>query len=110
MKHQRKIDRFVKCGILDGAFDILDNMKQFVLEYDAKRLASGLSPNGYGDINLWGYKNPQLEKSKIQIKEEIEVMERISTLEDKYNESLFIKLIDLIHNISKRIEKKYYSI
>ena len=39
-------------------FDILDNIKQFVLEYDAKRLASDLSPNGYGDINMWGYENP----------------------------------------------------
>ena len=110
LRHQKKVNKFVQCGILNGAFDILDNMKQFVLEYDAKRLASGLSPDGYGDINLWGYENPQLEKNRKELEEEIEIIERLSTLEDKYNESLFLNLIDLIHNISKRIEKKQYSI
>lgn len=96
LKHQRKIDKSVQSGILSGAFDILDNMKQFVLEYDAKELASGLSP-GYGDINLWGYENPNLEKTKCKLQEEIKLIEKLSTLESEYGEMLFIKLIDLVH-------------
>ena len=45
-------------GILDGAFDLVDEMKQFVLEYNGKCIAMGLSDNEIGDVNLWGYEGP----------------------------------------------------
>ena len=43
-------------GILNGSFDIIDKMKQFVLEYDGKQIASGLSDSEIGDVNLWDMK------------------------------------------------------
>ena len=36
--HAKKVDKFMYAGI---PFDLIDNMKQYVLEYDAKRIASG---------------------------------------------------------------------
>ena len=53
--HQKKIDKFLTAGIIDSPFKVLDKVKQFILEYDAKRIASGLSKDGFGDENLWGY-------------------------------------------------------
>ena len=29
-------------GIINGSFDLVNNMKEYVLEYDAKQIASGL--------------------------------------------------------------------
>ena len=37
--HVKKVDKFLYAGILNGSFNLIDNMKQYVLEYDARRIA-----------------------------------------------------------------------
>ena len=86
LHHQKKIDKYLYSGILDGAFDLIDNIKQFVLEYDAKRISSGLAENGIGDIDLWGYEGPpSLEEAKKELNEEIEIISKLKTIEEKYD-------------------------
>ena len=53
--HAKKVDKFMYVGILHGSVNLIDNMKQYILEYDAKRIASGLEDNSIGDVDLWGY-------------------------------------------------------
>ena len=52
LRHQRNKDKVMLPGILASSFDLVDKMKKFILEYDAKRIASGLAPNRIGDVNL----------------------------------------------------------
>ena len=56
--HAKKVDQFLYAGILHGSFDVIDKMKQYVLECDAKRIASGLQDNNIGDVDIWGYEGP----------------------------------------------------
>ena len=104
--HQRKVDKFLTAGILQGSFDVLDKMKQFILEYDAKRLSSGLSKDELGNVNLWGFENPNLEKEKAKLQEELQIIEKLKDLDTAYNEELFILLKDMVVNTSMRIKVK----
>ena len=99
--HQKKIDKYMCAGILEWPLDLIDNMKQFVLEYDAKRISSGLAENGIGDIDLWGYEGPpSLEEAKIELIEEMELISKLRTIKDKYDTEmvkLLAKLLKIYH-------------
>ena len=89
LRHQKRVDKFMYTGILDGAFDLVDTMKQFVLEYDGKCIATGLSDNDIGDVNLWGYEGPRSLKEAIdQLDEEIKLIQELLQVEKSYNSSL----------------------
>ena len=109
LHHQKKIDRFLMAGILHSSFNIIDNVKQFILEYDAKRIASGLSSDGYGDVNLWRYENPNLQEAQKQLEEELNLIDKLQEINTAYDETLLHTLIDLLHNTSFRIQRKWYS-
>ena len=84
LRHQKEVDKFMYTGILDGTFDLVDEMKQFVLEYDGKCIAMGLSDNKIGDVNLWGYEGPPTD----QLNEEIELVNELLQIDDNYDVSL----------------------
>ena len=50
--HVKKVDKFLYAGILNGSFNLIDNMKQYIPQYDAKRIASELQDNNTGDVDL----------------------------------------------------------
>ena len=86
LRHQKKVDKFMKTGILDGAIDLVDEMKRFVLEYNGKHIAMGLSDNEIGDVNLWGYEGPpSLKEARDQLNEEIELVNELLQIEDNYD-------------------------
>ena len=84
----------------------MDLLKQFILEYDAKRISCGLDNNNIGDINLWGYESPSITELNQQLKDKIQIIDELESMEKTYNESLFKLLAKLICNISMRIKKK----
>ena len=78
LRHQKHKDKIMLPGIISSSFDLVDKMKPFILEYDAKRIASGLAPNKIGDVNLWGYKGPPyLSEAENKFKEEINIIEQL---------------------------------
>ena len=111
IRQQKKIDKFMYAGIINGSFDLVNNMKEYVLEYDAKRIASGLGENEIGDVNLWGYEGPpSLQEAKEQLQEEIEIVDKISCMSNIKNSESLPLLGTLFNNITYRIKKKRYSI
>lgn len=92
-------------GILDGAYDLIDDMKQFVLECDGKCIATGLCDNGIGDVNLWGYKGPpSLKEARDQLNKEITLNNDLLQIEENYDVSLwpvYIKCCATFPNILK---------
>ena len=82
-------------------------MKQFVLEYDAKRIATGLGDNKIGDVNLWGHEGPpSLQECEDNLKHELLVIEKLLDVANVPNTDVFPLPKDLIQNISNRIKKK----
>ena len=106
LRHQKKVDKFLYAGILNGSFSLLDKAKQFVLEYDAKRISCWLDKDNIGDVILWGYESPSIHELNEQLKHENNLTEELEGNEECYNESLFKLLSELICNISLRIKKK----
>ena len=101
IRQQKKIDKFMYAGIINGSFDLVNNMKEYVLEYDAKRIASGLGENEIGDVNLWGYEGPpSLQEAKEQLQEEIEIVDKISCMSNTKNSELLPLLGTLLNNIT----------
>ena len=63
IKNCAGIPNLVFPGILDGAINMLDKSKQYVLSIDGKKIAAGLGKPLFGDINLWGHEKPNLEEA-----------------------------------------------
>ena len=84
----------------------MDLLKQFILEYDAKGISCGLDNNNIGDMNLWVYESPSITELNQQLKDKIQIIDELESMEETYNESLFKLLAKLIRNISMRIKKK----
>ena len=110
LQHQKKVDKFLYAGILNGSFNLLDKAKQFVLEYDAKWISCGLDSNNIGNVNLWGYESPSITELNTQLEEEMNIIDQLESLEETYNESLFKLLAKLVGNISLRIKRKWLSL
>ena len=110
LRHEKKVDKFLYAGILNGSFELLDKAKQFVLEYDSKRISCQLHKNNIGDVNLWGYESPSIHELNEQLKCENNLIEELEGIEECYNESSFKLLSELIHNISLGIKKKRISL
>ena len=86
-------------------------MKQFILEYNSKRIATGLADNRIGNINLWGHEGPpSLQESADNLKNELAAIEILLGVENFPNTDVFPLLKDLIQNISMRTKSKRYSI
>ena len=81
LRHQKKVDKFLYAGILNGSFKLLDKAKQFILEYDAKRISCGLDKNNIGDVNLWGYESPSIHELNEQLKCENNLIEELEGIE-----------------------------
>ena len=111
LRHQKHREKCAYAGIINSLFDLVDKMKQFVLEYDAKRIATGLGDNRIGDVNLWGHEgHPSLQECEDNLKHELSVIEILLDVANVPNTDVFPLLKDLIQNISNRIKKKRYSI
>ena len=75
-------------------------MKQFVLEYDTKRIATGLGDNRIGNVNLWGHEGPpSLQECENNLKHELSVIEILLDVANVPNTDVFPLLKDLILNI-----------
>ena len=97
--YQKKIDKYMYAGILEWPLDLI---------YDAKWISSGLDDNGIGDIDLWGYEGPpSLEKAKKEMNEEMELISKLKTIEDKYDTEMF-KLVAKLIKIYRTEYKKGY--
>ena len=111
LQHHKEINKVMYAGIIDGCFDLVNTMKQYVLEYDAKRIASGLADNDIRDVNLWGYEGPpSLTVAQEQLNEEMALIEKLQTLEEKYDPTLLPELRAILINMTLRIKCKRYSI
>ena len=55
LRHQKNRGKCVYAGLIESSFNLVDKMKQFVLEYNAKRIATDLGENRIGDVNLWSH-------------------------------------------------------
>ena len=86
-------------------------MKQYILEYDAKRIASGLADNDIRDVNLWGHEGPpSITVAWEQLNEEMAVIEKLQILEEKYKPTLLPELRTILTKMSLRVICKRYSI
>ena len=107
LRHQKHREKCAYAGIINSSFDLVDKIKQFVLEYDAKRIATGLGDNRIGDVNLWGHEGPpSLQECEDNLKHELSVIEILLDVANVPNTDVFPLLKDLIQNISNRIKKK----
>ena len=110
-RHQTKVEKYMYSGILHGSFDLIDKMKQYVLEYDAKRISKGLGEEGIGDVNLWGYEGPpNLQQSKAQLQKEVKLIEQLQEFEETQDDTLYPLLREMVTNVSRRIQKKRLSV
>ena len=94
-KSTYNLPNVILCGIIEESFKLLDKNKQYVISIDGKKIATGLSKDDIGDINLWGFEEPSTESHKeckeldVAILEEFEDMidngtpaEKMATLPD----------------------------
>ena len=77
IKNCADIPNLVFPEILDGAIKMLDKSKQYVLSIDGKKIAPGLGKPLFGDINLWGHENPNLEDALKKRNEDLELQKLI---------------------------------
>ena len=79
----------ILCGITEESFKLLDKNKQYVISIDGRKIATGLSKDDIGDINLWQFQEPSIESHKehkelnMAILEEFEDMIDNGTPEEK---------------------------
>ena len=111
LRHQKKLDKYMYSGIMKGSFNLVNPKKQYVLEYDAKRIATGFGPNNVGQVNLWGYEGPpNLDEKKRQLEEELSLIDELEENNMDKKQLLFKILTKMMSNITKRIHKKRLSI
>ena len=112
--HQIKGGKCVYVGLTESSFNLVNKMKQFVLEYDTKRIATYLDDNRIGDVNLWGHEGPpSLQEADDNLRNELAAIVILLDVEQFPNTDVFPLLKDLILNISlrnKKKKKKRYSI
>ena len=106
--NELEIPKYLHPGIIDKSFELLDNKKEYVLEFDAKSVARGLKPDQVGDINLWGYEGPpNLKEVRNQLEKEVDELENLQNLEHLHQENLK-RLPSILTNVSNRIKQVRY--